>query len=141
MGEEERSQPEPRWLNLPSITSEETVHLRSGQRYHDLGKMYPDAPVAQMKGEVVIHRALLHDLTGVNELLDWIADGDVVIVELRRIMARETEFSAAIEQLCEFVETDLGGQLIRLGEERLLLLPAGFCGVEGVEGETFSEQV
>ena len=38
-------------------------------------------------------------------------------------MSRELELQTAIERLNTFVESDLGGQIIRLTESRLMLLP------------------
>ena len=70
-------------------------------------------------------------------LLDWAADGQIVIIELRRIIDRDFELTTAIEQLSNFVEGDLGGQLVQLGEERILLLPPGFRGMSGLEAESF----
>tara|TARA_B100001013_G_C24477610_1_gene389947 strand:- start:99 stop:512 length:414 start_codon:yes stop_codon:yes gene_type:complete len=134
MSEEEE---EPRWLNVPSIEPGPLQSPDPGQVYHDLGSLYPDAPVQRHPQEVVIRRAVLHDVTGLEVLLDWAADGHVVIIELRRIIDREFELETAVEQLSNFVEGDLGGQLVQLGEERILLLPPGFRGVPGLEAESF----
>ena len=134
MSEEEE---EPRWLNVPSIDPGPLQSPDPGQVYHDLGSLYPDAPVQRHPQEVVIRRAVLHDVTGLEVLLDWAADGHVVIIELRRIIDREFELETAVEQLSNFVEGDLGGQLVQLGEERILLLPPGFRGVPGLEAESF----
>ena len=43
-------------------------------------KLYPDAPVPKVADGLVIHRAVLHDLTGVPQLLDWLSDGEAAIV-------------------------------------------------------------
>ena len=71
----------PRRLNLPS--QEPTLQSTSSSaptRYHDMEKLYPNAPVPKVAGGLVIHRAMLHDLTGVPQLMDWDADGEAVIV-------------------------------------------------------------
>ena len=60
-----------------------------------------------------------------------------MIIELRRIIDRDFELTTAVEQLSNFVEGDLGGQLVQLGEERILLLPPGFRGMAGLEAESF----
>ena len=101
-------------------------------------KLYPDAPVPKVTGGLVIHRAVLHDLTGVSQLMDWVADGEAVIVRMEKMMNRELECQTAIERLNLFVETDLGGQIIRLTDSRLMLLPPGCRGIRGVESEAFS---
>ena len=134
MSEEED---EPRWLNVPSIEPGPPQSPDPGQVYHDLGSLYPDAPVQRHPQEVVVRRAVLHDVIGLDVLLDWAADGHIVIIELRRIIDRDFELTTAVEQLSTFVEGDLGGQLVQLGEERILLLPPGFRGMAGLEAESF----
>lgn len=129
----------PRRLNLPS---QEPVISRASDtnshRYHDMEKLYPDAPVPKVADGLVIHRAVLNDLTGVPQLLDWIADGEAAIVRMEKLMTRELELQTAIERLNMFVESDLGGQIIRLTDSRLMLLPPGCRGVRGVDAEAFS---
>tara|TARA_B100000925_G_C21836437_1_gene399495 strand:+ start:110 stop:583 length:474 start_codon:yes stop_codon:yes gene_type:complete len=129
----------PRRLNLPS--QEPSISAPSNtnsNRYHDMEKLYPDAPVPKVADGLVIHRAVLHDLTGVPQLLDWLADGEAAIVRMEKLMSREVELQTAIERLNTFVESDLGGQIIRLTESRLMLLPPGCRGVRGVDAEAFS---
>ena len=133
---EEQDGDEPRWLKVPSIEPGPLPSPDPGQVYHDLGSLYPDAPVPRHPQEVVIRRAVLHDVSGLEMLLDWAADGQIVIIELRRIIDRDFELTTAIEQLSNFVEGDLGGQLVQLGEERILLLPPGFRGMSGLEAES-----
>ena len=134
---EEQDGDEPRWLKVPSIEPGPLPSPDPGQVYHDLGSLYPDAPVPRHPQEVVIRRAVLHDVSGLEMLLDWAADGQIVIIELRRIIDRDFELTTAIEQLSNFVEGDLGGPLVQLGEERILLLPPGFRGISGLEAESF----
>ena len=129
----------PRRLNLPS--QEPTLQSTSSSaptRYHDMEKLYPNAPVPKVAGGLVIHRAILHDLTGVPKLMDWVADGEAVIVRMEKMMNRELECQTAIERLNLFVENDLGGQIIRLTESRLMLLPPGCRGIRGLDAEAFS---
>jgi len=134
---EEQDGDEPRWLKVPSIEPGPLPSPDPGQVYHDLGSLYPDAPVPRHPQEVVIRRAVLHDVSGLEMLLDWAADSQIVIIELRRIIDRDFELTTAIEQLSNFVEGDLGGQLVQLGEERILLLPPGFRGMSGLEAESY----
>jgi SepF-like predicted cell division protein (DUF552 family) len=107
-------------------------------RYHDLGSKYPAAPISSGENGLVLHRGVLQDLTGVAGLLDWLSDGEVVIVEVGRLMQRKLEFSTALAQLHSFIEDDLGGQIVQLTSSRLLLLPPGCRGVRGVEDEAFA---
>ena len=129
----------PRRLNLPSQEPDiRTPSNTNSNRYHDMEKLYPNAPVPKVADGLVIHRAVLHDLTGVPQLLDWLADGEAAIVRMEKLMSRELELQTAIERLNTFVESDLGGQIIRLTESRLMLLPPGCRGVRGVDAEAFS---
>ena len=129
----------PRRLNLPSQQPTLTTSGNSNPTtYHDMEKLYPDAPVPKVAGGLVIHRAVLHDLTGVPQLMDWVADGEAVIVRMEKLMTREVECKTAIEKLNLFVEADMGGQIIRLTDSRLMLLPPGCRGVRGVDAEAFS---
>ena len=70
----------PRRLNLPSQEPAITAPSNSNSnRYHDMEKLYPNAPVPKVADGLVIHRAVLHDLTGVPQLLDWLADGEAAL--------------------------------------------------------------
>ena len=46
--------------------------------------------------------------SGIERLFDWVADGDVAIVELKRLIRREIEFANCIARLQELIEGDLG---------------------------------
>ena len=129
----------PRTLNLPS--QESTISSTSSNapsRYHDMGKLYRNAPVPKVANGLVIHRATLHDVTGTSQLMDWLADGEAAIVRMERLLNRDLELQTAIERLNQFVEDDLGGQIIRLTESRLMLLPPGCRGIRGLESEAFA---
>ncbi len=128
----------PRWMDMPSISEADTEPVQPAAAYHDLGDLYPDAPVPAYRGDVIIHRAVLHDSSGVEQLFDWVASGDVVIVELKRLMRREVEFAATVSRLQNMIEGELGGGLVQVGDERLIILPHGFRGLRGVDEEVFS---
>tara|TARA_X000000368_G_scaffold43503_1_gene31304 strand:+ start:65 stop:478 length:414 start_codon:yes stop_codon:yes gene_type:complete len=128
----------PRWMDMPSIAESQPAPVKTTQQYHDLGDLYPDAPVPMIRGEAIIHRAILHDISGIDSLFDWVSDGDVAIVELRRLIHREIEFANCITRLQELIEGDLRGTLVQVGDDRLILLPAGFAALKGVENEIFA---
>ena len=127
----------PRWIDIPSIDDDEMPRPEPGQLYHDLGSLYPDAPAQRSENELVIRRAVLHDVTGLDTLLNWASDGEIAIVELGNILDRGFEFETAIEHISNFIVGDMGGSLVQLGEDRLLLLPPGVSGVAGLEKEAF----
>ena len=70
--------------------------------------------------------------------MDWVSEGHGCVVELRRMMKRKTEFNQALSMLYEFVEGDAQGQIIRITDTRLLLLPQGYRGIKGTEMEGFA---
>lgn len=128
----------PRWMDMPSIAESQPEPVSPAQAYHDLGDIYPDAPVPSMRGEAIIHRAVLQDSSGIETLFDWVAAGDVAIVELKRLIHRDVEFANCVTRLQELIEGDLGGALIQVGDDRLILLPADFATLKGVENEVFA---
>ena len=125
---------EPRWIEMPSIPNDEGMAMEPGQNYHDLADRYPDAPVSRGAGDAIVHRAVLDDITGVPLVMDWVSDGDLVIVEMSRMLGRELELQTAVEKLRGFVEDDLCGEVLRLGDSRLLLLPSDFESTRKSEG-------
>jgi len=106
--------------------------------FHNLGNKYPDPPITSNDTGLVVHRAVLNDITGISTLLNWLADGHASIVEMGRLIKRDTEFSAALDELHTFIEGDLGGQIIQITDTRLMLLPPGCRGLKGVEMEAFA---
>ena len=116
----------PKWVEMPSISHHISGSIEPGEPYHDLGMKFPHAPVPRTQGDVIVHRALLEDVTGIAQLRDWISDGDIVIVEMTGLMSRDMELQLAVGKIQEFVEGDMRGQLVRLGNSRLLLLPPTF---------------
>ena len=127
---------EPRWIEMPSVPNDSGVAMEPGQDYHDLADRYPDAPVPRGADDAVVHRAVLDDITGVPMVMDWISDGDLVIVEMSRMLSRELELQTAVERLRGFVEDDLCGEVVRLGDTRLLLLPSEFESTRRSEGQS-----
>lgn len=115
----------PKWIEV-SNSDPFSDSIGPGQDYHDLGSSYPDAPVPRVVGDVVIRRAELEDLTGITELMNWLSDGDIVIVKMGEIIKNDLELNVAVNRIQRFVEDDVAGEVVRLGERRLLLLPSNF---------------
>ena len=122
---------EPRWIEMPSVNDAPGYDLEPGQNYHDLGERYPDAPVPRGIKDAIVHRAVLDDITGVSKVMDWVSDGDLVIVEMSNLLTRELELQTTVERIRDFVEDDISGEVVRLGDSRLLLLPNDFESVKG----------
>ena len=120
----------PKWVEMPSISDLTSSSIEPGESYHDLGMRYPDAPIPRSRADVIVHRATLEDVTGISQLMNWVSDGDIVIVEMTGLMFRDMELGLAVGKIQEFVEGDLSGQVVRLGSSRLLLLPPSFEGVK-----------
>lgn len=129
----------PRSFSMPSSQQTPAERMPRGEvTYHNLTQLYPHAPVPLYEGEMVLHNSTLLDLTGCGALMDWVADGHGCIVEMKRMMKRKTEFNQAISMLSQFVEGDVQGQIIRITDTRLLLLPQGCRGIKGTEMESFA---
>ena len=116
----------PKWVEMPSVSNEVFGKLEPGENYHDLGLKYPDAPVPRDNRDIIVHRAQLNDISGVSQLMDWVSEGDIAIVEMTEMMDRDMELKLSVGRIQDFIETDLRGQLVRLGNSRLLLLPPTF---------------
>ena len=128
-----------RTFDMPSMEMTQPQSTPSAEViYHDLGVLYPNPPILDSSNGMVLHRAVLNDITGCGQLMDWVADDHAVIVEMNRLMKKTVEFNAAITQLNTFIDKDLGGQIIQMAETRLMLLPPGCRGVRGVEMEAFA---
>jgi len=129
----------PRSFQMPSEHRHQVTPLPSTSvTYHDMGVLYPYAPVPLFEGEMVLHNATLVDITGCGALMDWVAEGHGCVVEMKRMMAQKTEFNLSLSTLTEFIEGDVQGQIIRITDTRLLLLPQGCRGIRGTEMEGFS---
>ena len=124
---------EPRWIEMPSVNDTPGYDLEPGQNYHDLGERYPAAPVPRGIRDAIVHRAVLDDITGVSKVMDWVSDGDLVIVEMSNLLTRELELQTAVDRIRDFVEDEISGEVVRLGDARLLLLPNDFESVKGPE--------
>lgn len=136
---EKQNQAEVKSFQMPSIAHQPSDQkARTHIEYHDLGELFPYAPVPVLPGKLVLQYATLHDFTGTEQLMNWAADGHATIVDMGQIMKRQTEFSTSISLLHEFVELDLKGQIIKLNQDRVLILPAGVRGVDGLEMEPFA---
>lgn len=126
-------------FEMPSMVSPKRQNeVPSNKIYHNLGNKYPDPPITSKDTGLVVHRAILNDITGTSTLLDWLSDGHASIVEMGRLIKRDTEFGAALDAMHTFIEGDLGGQIIQLTDTRLMLLPPGCRGLKGVEMEAFA---
>lgn len=101
--------------------------------YHDLRTLFPAAPVPVHRAAPVIHRADLHGLEGVAQVMNWTADGDIVLLDVGALFGHPDVFHEAILQLKRFVEGDLDGRLLQLTDTRVLVLPPGIEGLRGVD--------
>lgn len=126
-------------FEMPSMNAaKKTNQVPSELIFHNLGNKYPNPPIKSDDKGLVVHRAVLNDITGTSTLLDWLSDGHAAIVELGRLIKRDTEFNSALNSMHTFIEGDLGGQIIQLTDTRLMLLPPGCRGLKGVEMEAFA---
>ena len=128
-----------RTFNMPSMGMVQSQPTPAAEViYHDLGELYPNPPILDSENGMVLHRAVLNDITGCGQLMDWVADDHAVIVDMNRLMKKTVEFNVVLAHLNTFIDADLGGQIIQMTETRLMLLPPGCRGVRGVEMEAFA---
>ena len=116
----------PKWIEMPSLPSNINSSIDAEQDYHDLGERYSQAPVPKRAKDTVIHRASLEDITGIPELMNWVSDGDIVILEMGSMINREIELQIAVSKLQKFIENEIKGTVFGLGHNRLLLLPPDY---------------
>jgi len=130
----------PREFAMPSLSGEvrPNAPVTSTITFHDLERQYPSAPVPAMASGTVIHYATLSDLTGCDTVMNWVADGHAVLIDMQRLMARHTEFTQTLKRLQEFVEGDLNGTILKMNETRVMCLPEQCRGVRGTEMEAFA---
>ena len=131
-----------RTFTMPSseTANEQPPTPPSSDIFHNLGKMYPNPPIPMDDSGMVLHRATLYDLTGIDTLLDWVSDGDAALVEMERLMNREHEVKTVLARLHRFIEMDMGGQIVQITETRVMLLPPGCVGISGLEDEAFNDE-
>tara|TARA_Y100000994_G_C15686631_1_gene439958 strand:+ start:257 stop:832 length:576 start_codon:yes stop_codon:yes gene_type:complete len=131
-----------RTFTMPSseTANEQQPTPPSSDIFHNLGKMYPNPPIPMDDSGMVLHRATLYDLTGIDTLLDWVSDGDAALVEMERLMNREHEVKTVLARLHRFIEMDMGGQIVQITETRVMLLPPGCVGISGLEDEAFNDE-
>ena len=128
-------------FEMPSYSTQQEYQPRTPSTsvvFHDLGKMYPDAAIPAKPDGLVIHKAILNDISGLAQLLDWVADGHGVIVNMERLYQRDDEFLSVVSRLQNFIINDLAGQVLKMTDDHLLLLPPGCIGTSGVEMEAFA---
>jgi hypothetical protein len=132
-----------RTFSMPSSSSsvaKDVTPPPSTGIFHNLGKRFPNPPIPMNDGGMVLHRATLIDMTGVDTLLDWVSDGHAALVEMARLMNREQEVTNVLARLHLFVENDMGGQIVQITETRVMLLPPGCVGLNGLEDEAFNDE-
>ena len=49
-----------------------------------------------------------------------------MIVKMGEIIKNDLELNVAVNKIQRFVEDDIAGEVVRLGDRRLLLLPSNF---------------
>ena len=121
---------------MPSLNSTVRPVKKTNIIYHDLGLLYPNANISNKEG-FIIHRANLLGGNGIFQLLNWVSDGDISVVDLKDILTEDVILSETVAKLNQFVIDDMGGEILQLSETRLLILPPSCKGMKGLENEAF----
>lgn len=93
-----------------------------GSTFHDLDKLFPHAPIP-VDGGVILRNATIDGPDGLPEVLDWVSQGDIVILDVAPVMENESRIKEIIDPLMLMLENQVGGEILNFGKSRLLLLP------------------
>ena len=93
----------PRQINMPSIKKFKLSEEKSDYIYHDLGILYPHPPIPDESQGVVLRRAKLVGISGVNEILNWVAEKSAVVVNLDHIISNEDDLNFTVDAFSTFV--------------------------------------
>ena len=96
--------------------------LRGGSHFHDLGGLYPDAPIPS-EGGIVLRNAIIDGPDGLPQIMDWVAQGDMIILDLSSIIDNPDRVKKIVEPLIQLVEKQIGGEIFNFSKKRLLVLP------------------
>ena len=55
----------PKWVDMPSVSGNSSGSIEVGEDYHDLGSKYPDAPIPRSTSDIIVHRAILEDISAI----------------------------------------------------------------------------
>jgi len=85
----------------------------------------PSAPVAETAEPQTYLKALpLRDITDLEEIKNELKSGHILVIRITPLAKKSLEdVKKAINELCDFVAS-LGGDIARLGEERVVITPA-----------------
>ena len=93
-----------------------------GSTFHDLGKLYPNAPIPDKDG-LILRNATIDDPNGLVDVMNWVSQGDIVILDVSPVIDYEDRLNQIINPLMALVENQIGGELLNFGRTRLLILP------------------
>ena len=93
-----------------------------GSTFHDLGKLYPNAPIPDKDG-LILRNATIDDPNGLVDVMNWVSQGDIVILDVSPVIDNEDRLNQIINPLMKLVENQIGGELLNFGRTRLLILP------------------
>tara|TARA_B100000676_G_C17911013_1_gene749998 strand:+ start:431 stop:793 length:363 start_codon:yes stop_codon:yes gene_type:complete len=93
-----------------------------GSTFHDLGKLYPNAPIPNKDG-LILRNATIDDPNGLVDVMNWVSQGDIVILDVSPVIDNEDRLNQIINPLMVLVENQIGGELLNFGRTRLLILP------------------
>ena len=92
-----------------------------GSTFHDLGKLYPNAPIPDKDG-LILRNATIDDPNGLVDVMNWVSQGDIVILDVSPVIDNEDRLNQIINPLMALVENQIGGELLNFGRTRLCLL-------------------
>jgi len=89
------------------------------ERETEAKESYPEHPVIYLKA------LPLRNLSDIETIKKEVKSGNILIVKVTPLARKSVEdVKKAVNELCDFTE-DVGGDIARLGEERVVICPSG----------------
>jgi SepF-like predicted cell division protein (DUF552 family) len=84
-----------------------------------------EVEVRNISGKAYLKAMPLRDLSDLDAVKGEVKSGNIMILRITPLANKSVDdVKRAVNELCEFVET-VGGDIARLGEERVVICPAG----------------
>lgn len=94
-----------------------------------------------LPSKVYLKALPLRDLSDVNVIKREVESGNILILKITALARKSTEdVKQAVNELCDFVQT-IGGDIARLGEERIVVTPSFVRIYRAPKAETPTERL
>jgi hypothetical protein len=88
-------------------------------------KVEKEVEVRTVSGKTYLKAMPLRDLSDLDAVKNEVKSGNIMILRMSPLASKSIDdVKRAVNELCEFAES-VGGDIARLGEERVVICPAG----------------